>query len=297
MSTRGLFGPRHAASEAARRAETERLRDALQRVVGQAVTASTDEAHGRGVVEGLADGVQARSKAAASRAHALQTSAHHGERQHDQPSPESVAQGAKPPSHLTWNEKKEQIAERLALESASRAGRRELVYWPAWARELARRCCESKGRALSELTAIPKWASASVLKEAAAYGGADAVAGRNLIALSLVLWHVGGRLRGRISGMPREAYTSLTTGPNGKHYSDSAVWHPVHHADGELLPDARGPEGGRIGAGRNRGFMVAIRLAGWMRTVVPASYGLAPWLIAPSGWPYVQVIVRQSDTS
>ena len=92
--------------------------------------------------------------------------------------------------------------------------------------------------------------------------------------------------------MPREAWVSLTYGTRGTHYSESAVWHPVHDYEGELLPrDVHGPEGGRIGAGRNRGFMYAIRLSGWVRTIVPSAHGLAPWMLAPSGWPFVQVLV------
>jgi hypothetical protein len=160
----------------------------------------------------------------------------------------------------------------------------------------------NKGRALSELCALPKWAADSVTKEAEHYGGAGSVAGRNLIMLSIVTWHIGKRIKaGRISGMPREAWSSLTVGAHGEHYSDSAVWHPVHDMGRELLPPSvRGPEGGRVGAGRNRGFMVAVRLAGWMRTIVPSSAAVPGWMIAPSGWPFVQVLVLNSppgDTS
>jgi hypothetical protein len=135
-----------------------------------------------------------------------------------------------------------------------------------------------------------------VLAEAKPYGGADSLPGRNMIMLSIVLWHVGGRLRGRVSGMPRQAYTSLTMGAYGMHYSHSSVWHAVHSMSDELLPESvRGPDGGRVGSGRNRGFMVAVRLAGWMRTVVPSSRALPGWMISPRGWPYVQVIVMTTD--
>jgi hypothetical protein len=205
------------------------------------------------------------------------------------------AQHAKPPPHIVVNQRRECEAEKAGRRSAAKVGRRDVdaVWFPWWVRDLARRVIESKGRALNELGCVhSRPVIDSILSEAAPYGGAESVAGRSVIALALVAWWLGQRLNGRISGLPREAWTSLTVGTRAQHYSGSSVWHPVHDAEGDLLPpEFHGQKGGRIGAGRNRGFMVAVSLAGFMRLLVPNAAQVPAFMLAPSGWPYVQVLV------
>lgn len=265
--------------------------DMLQRTLGSAL----GEPEAARVVARVDASREQRAGYVGQRAHALQ----HARRDVEAVIPGQRAQHAPPPEHIVASPSKEAAAEQRARRDAQEHGVRDATWWPAWARDLARRVGESKGRALCELGSVPRWAADSMRAAAKPYGGADSAPGRAVLALALVLWHVGRQTKGRISGMPRGAWTSLTLSPEGGAYSDSSVWHPYHRKTEDLLlPETiTGPNGGRIGSGRNRGYMVALYLSGFARAIVPSAYGVPEWMIAPSGWPYVQVLLALEDPS
>lgn len=224
-----------------------------------------------------------------------------GPRATENPHPGARPQDAKTPSYLPHDVRAEEKAADIGRKQAAKHGVRDTwaAWLPAWTRAMSQRMCESKGRCLSELSSVPVWVRDALVSVAEPYGGASAIAGRNVLALGVVMWHLGQRLKGKISGLLRQAYTSLTVGPNGMHYSDSAVWHPIHDASGPVEDGERGQRGGRIGAGRNRGFMIALSHAceAIMRSHVPSVAAVPGWMIAPSGWPMVQILVATSEPS
>lgn len=213
-------------------------------------------------------------------------------RREEAPGPCALPQTAKPPPHMKHDHKREAEAERVAIASAGRAGRRELVYLPAWCRQLARSVAVDRGAATRELGHLPRTVSDSLRASARPFGGLDSAAGRNVVALGVVFYWLAKRLRGRLSGLSRAAWASLTVGAHGKHYGTSALFHPYHrHDDSELHPTLRGPWGGMVGTGRNVGLVRSIESEGWIRVIVPDGELAPGWMVAPSGWAFVQVLV------
>lgn len=212
--------------------------------------------------------------------------------------PGALPQTAKPPPHVKPDEKREADAFRIAHLSAQRAGRRELVYLPAWARAMAYKVATDRGAATRELCNLPRTIADSVRASARPFGGLDTCAGRNVVALAIVFWWLAKGLNGRISGLSRAAWASLTVGSHGKHYSTSALFHPYHrHDETELDPSLRGSCGGRIGTGVNVGLVRAIETEGWLRVIVPDGELVPGWMVAPSGWAFVQLLVSEPEAA
>ena len=210
--------------------------------------------------------------------------------------PSALPQSAKPPPHVPYNRQGEAEALRVASRSASRAGRREVVYLPDWCRALARRCALDRAACTRELCHLPRAVADSLRASAGPFGGLDANAGRNVVGLGVVFYWLAKRLRGRLSGLGRKAWASLTVGSHGKHYSASALFHPYHrHDEEELDPQARGLWGGRVGTGANRGLVRAIESEGWLRVIVPDGHDAPGWMVAPSGWAFVQLLVHVAE--
>lgn len=211
--------------------------------------------------------------------------------------PGALPQSAKPPQRIPYNVDREEEAKRAAEASAARARRRDVVYFPAWVREAVRRCARSREDAARELGHVPVPQRAAIQSTARIYGGLDDIAGRNVIGLGIAIWYMAQRLGGRISGLPRAAWASLTVGRSGKHYHQSSLFHACHSTDRPIDEERRGIYGGRVGVGRNRGFLVALCASGLIRLIVPSTAGAPPWMIAPSGWAYVQVLVCELEGS
>jgi hypothetical protein len=213
-------------------------------------------------------------------------------RQYEPAQPGALPQTASPPPHIRPNPQREAEAARVAHVSALKAGRRELVHLPAWSRELSGRIATSRSAATRELCHVPRAIADSLRASARPFGELDTCAGRNVVALGVVFYWLGKALRGRLSGLSSEAWASLTVGAHGKHYSSSALFHAHHrHNEAELDPKLRGLYGGRIGTGRNVGLVRAIETEGWLRVIVPDGALVPGWMVAPSGWAFVQVLV------
>jgi hypothetical protein len=219
-------------------------------------------------------------------------------RRQEAPGPCALPQTAKPPQHWPYSHQREAEAERVAVASAGRAGRREIVYLPAWCREMARQIAIDRSAATRELCHLPRTVSDSLRASARPFGGLDSCAGRNTVALGVVFFWLAKRLNGRLSGLGRDAWKSLTVGAHGKHYGPSALFHPHHrHREEELSPTLRGPYGGRVGTGNNVGIVRAIESEGWLRVIVPDGRLCPGWMVAPSGWPFVQLLVSVAEPS
>lgn len=213
-------------------------------------------------------------------------------RRYEPASPSALPQTAKPPPHVKPNPQREAEAARVAHTSALKAGRRELVHLPAWSRTMAQSIATSKSAATRELCHVPRAIADSIRASARPFGELDSCAGRNVVALGVVFWWLGKALNGRLSGLSRKAWASLTVGSHGKHYSPSALFHPYHrHDESELDPNRRGIYGGRIGTGDNTGLVRAIESEGWIHVIVPDGESVPGWMVAPSGWAFVQVLV------
>jgi hypothetical protein len=217
-------------------------------------------------------------------------------RSDEPPTPGALPQSAEPPPHVKPDEKREADAFRIAHLSAQRAGRRDMVYLPAWTRALAYKVATDRGAATRELCNVPRAIADSLRASARPFGGLDTCAGRNVIALGVVFFWLAKGLKGRISGLSCEAWASLTVGSNGKHYSSSALFHGYHrHDESELDPALRGLYGGRIGTGKNTGLVRAIETQGWLRVIVPDGELVPGWMVAPSGWAFVQLLVSDLE--
>lgn len=213
-------------------------------------------------------------------------------RRYEPASPSALPQTARPPPHVKPNPQREAEAARVAHTSALKAGRRELVHLPAWSRTMAQTIATSKSAATRELCHLPRAIADSIRASARPFGELDSCAGRNVVALGVVFWWLGKALNGRLSGLSRKAWASLTVGSHGKHYSPSALFHPYHrHDESELDPNRRGLYGGRVGIGDNTGLVRAIESEGWIHVIVPDGELVPGWMVAPSGWAFVQVLV------
>lgn len=216
-------------------------------------------------------------------------------RKYEPAAPSALPQTASPPPHVKPNPQREAEAARIAHTSALKAGRRELVHLPAWSRTMAQAIATSKSAATRELCHVPRAIADSIRASARPFGELDSCAGRNVVALGVVFWWLGKALNGRLSGLSRKAWASLTVGSHGKHYSASALFHPYHrHDESELDPNRRGIQGGRIGTGDNTGLVRAIESEGWIHVIVPNGESVPGWMVAPSGWAFVQVLVSET---
>jgi hypothetical protein len=270
----------------------------LGSVIAKAMQASgIDADEAKGVVTGVFEAQALREAREAKHAGRHTRTQRRVLARRDEPAvPTALPQIAKPPPHVKHDHKREAEAERAAKASAWNAGRRELVFLPAWCRAMARRCAVDRAAATRELCHVPRTVADSIRASAAPYGGLDSAAGRNVVGLAVVFYWLAKRLRGRISGLSRAAWASLTVGSHGKHYSTSALFHPYHrHDESELDPSARGVWGGRVGVGDNRGLVRAIESEGWLRVIVPDAELAPGWMVAPSGWAFVQVLVTEPD--
>lgn len=275
--------------QTARRAHTERLSDVIARTVADrapevAESVAAGEATRAQLQELDAPLVEAPARTERERRAVV---SRRGERARAG----ALPQTAKPPQHIPYSTRREEEAKRAAEASSAKARRRDTVYFPAWVREAVRRCARSHEDAARELGHVPVPQRAAIQSTARVYGGLDEIAGRNVIGLGIAIWYMAQRLKGRISGLPRAAWASLTVGAKGKHYSESSLFHACHSTDRPLDEERRGIYGGRVGAGRNQGFLVALCASGLIRLIVPSTAGAPPWMIAPSGWAYVQVLV------
>lgn len=224
------------------------------------------------------------------------------------PPPSSLPQHAKPPPGVAFSHNAEAKEAERARRRAGRRGIRDTdaVWCPAWARDAARKGTLSPAHARNEIARVKASRTTAPMAKhieaaAEAYGGYGSLAGRNVMMIGAYLVLLTARMKGRrISGMGRGSYTCFTRGSRGERYSSNALWNNLHNSDGEIDPLHKGPRGGTLGGGRNCGFVIALMKAGVLTFFAPSAHECPPWMVAPSGWSYVQVVVSADppgDTS
>lgn len=187
--------------------------------------------------------------------------------------------------------------------------KRVVAYFAPWVRPWFRRCVQSQEQCTRELAAVPKWLASKLGRCSEPFGGRRTSAGRHVIAYGCLLyWHARAGLN-VISGLSRAAWASLSVGTRPlvgeawtqaspadrsrrSHYAIETLFHRLHDADGPVDPEARGPQGGRVGAGSNCGLVAVLEREGLIATLQPDGRAELPsWLVGPSGYAFVQVLV------
>jgi hypothetical protein len=291
------------------RLEAEAARLKLLAAVAVAPDAIGGAELGAAIARDLGETLETRDDDRKGRPVALQNSTHGRRSDAPPPPPSSLPQHAKPPPGVPYSHNDEAVAAEQARRRAGRQGIRDCdaTHFPAWVVKGSRKGTLSPAHARAGLALVAKSRTAAPMAkhiEAAAepFGGVSTPAGRNVLMIGtyLVLMTARNRSNKRISGLQRGVFRALTRGTRGEHYSLNTLWNNLHNASGEIDPIHTGPKGGTLGAGKNCGYMIALMRAGVLVYFAPSAHECPAWMVAPSGWSYVQVVVSADppgDTS